>query len=136
MVGRYRNARRGQAALMITLSLIPTIGMLGLVVDLGYAYYRKSIAKTAAQSAAIAAIMAVKSAASWTTCNANGLTCQTPTACSASPSLPAANNMTNGCLYAKQNGFLNSGRQAVTMEAHGPDGIRPSGLSVAPSYWV
>jgi len=120
---------------MISLSLVPTLGMLGLVMDIGWAYYRKMAAKTAADSAVIASVMAVQGASDWSTCNANGLTCQVATACPAAPALPG-NNMINGCLYAKQNGFVNSGRQTVTMTAHGPDGIAPPGLSVTPAYWV
>ena len=135
-VNRAPGSRRGQAALLITLSLVPIVGMLGLVVDIGYAYYRKVLAKTAAQSATIAAIMAVQSASSWGTCNSNGLTCQNATACPASPSTPPSNNIMNGCLYAKQNGFVNSGNQTVTMEAHGPDGTTPPGTTISPAYWV
>lgn len=120
---------------MIALSLVPILGMIGLAWDLGWAYYRKQCAQTAANSAAIGAVMAVSGASSYSTCNSNGLTCQTATACAANPALPG-NNLVNGCLYAKQNGFVNSGSQTVTMTAHGPDGITPPSGGVSPAYWV
>jgi Flp pilus assembly protein TadG len=131
---RPRNPRRGQAAIMVTLSLIPTLGLLGLVVDIGYSYYRKQMAQTAAETAAIAAAMAVENNA--LTCNTAGLVCQDATACPASPTLSATSNMTNGCLYAKQNGFVNSGNQTVTMEAHLTTTKSPPVTGASPAYWV
>jgi hypothetical protein len=120
---------------MITLSLIPTLGMLGLVVDFGYAYYRKQMARTAAVSAAIAAAVAVQN--NTLTCNTGGLTCQDETACPASPVLSTSDNMSRGCLYAMQNGFVNSGSQTVTMEAHlSTSKSAPSGAAAKPTYWV
>jgi hypothetical protein len=121
---------------MITLSLVPTVALVGLVVDLGWGYYRKQMAKTAAVSAANAAVLAVSGLSSYTTCNLNGLTCQNETACPSSPTTPPSSNMINGCLYAKQNGFVNSGNQTVTMQAHGPDGVAPPDASTSPTYWV
>ena len=121
---------------MVTLSLVPTVALIGLVVDLGWGYFRKQMAKTAAVSAANAAVLAVSSLNSYTTCNSNGLTCQNDTACPASPTTPPSSNMINGCLYAKQNGFVNSGSQTVTMQAHGPDGVAPADASTSPTYWV
>ncbi|HEY2016241.1 MAG TPA: pilus assembly protein TadG-related protein [Bryobacteraceae bacterium] len=122
--------------MLVTLSLIPTLAMVGLVVDIGYAYYRKIMAQTAAQSAAIGAAMAVKSKVS--ACNANGLTCTTTaSACAASPVLSASDNYTNGCLYAKQNGFVNSGRQTVTMWGNLSSKVAsPVGSGPTPTYWV
>ena len=45
---------------MVTLSLFPLLGMMGLLVDMGYAHYRKQMAKAAAMSAAIAAAISVQ----------------------------------------------------------------------------
>src|SRR5689334_12774058 len=114
---RRNDTQRGQAAVMVTLSIIPTLALLGLVVDVGWGYYRKEAARIAAQAAATAAATVVANA-DITTCNAHNVTCQNATACPASPVLVASDNMSNGCLYAKQNGFVNSGLQTVTMEAH------------------
>ncbi len=60
--GRARNRCSGQAALMITISLPVTLGLIGLVVDVGWAYYREEACRTAAQSAAFAAAMAANKA--------------------------------------------------------------------------
>ncbi len=131
----HRSSRAGQAAILLTMSLVVTLGLLGLVVDIGWAYWRREAAKTAADSAAMAAVMAV-STSTLTTCNANGVTCQNDTACPASPVSPPTNNIGNGCLYAQKNGFVNSGKQTVTIQAHGPDNISPAGLNLTPTYWV
>ena len=38
--------RKGQTAIMFTLAAVPLFGILGLVVDIGWAYYRKQAAQT------------------------------------------------------------------------------------------
>src|SRR5690242_3450124 len=134
-IPRKNDTRRGQAALMVSLSIIPTLGLLGLVVDVGWGYYRKEACKTAAQAAATAAATVVANA-DISTCNAHNVTCQNATPCPANPTLVASDNMSNGCLYAKQNGFVNSGQQTVTMEAHGPDGVASPISGSSPNYWV
>src|SRR5690242_820648 len=97
----------GQAALMVTLSLPLTLGLMGMVVDLGWAYWRTEACKTAAQAAAMAAAMSAKSAgnltcASGVACTANA---STYADCPASPSSPPSTNIQSGCLYAQSNGF-------------------------------
>jgi len=42
---------KGQVLIMVTLALVPMIGMLGLVTDLGYMNYVKKSAQAAADSA-------------------------------------------------------------------------------------
>jgi Flp pilus assembly protein TadG len=84
---RKRNSARGQAALMVTLSIIPTLGLLGLVVDVGWGFYRKEMCKTAAQAAATAAATVVANA-DITTCNAHNVTCQNATAVGSTSSCP------------------------------------------------
>ena len=49
---QHRN-QRGQTAVMFTIAIIPLLGMVGLVVDMGWAYFRKQAAQTAADAAAI-----------------------------------------------------------------------------------
>src|SRR5215475_6794166 len=102
---------RGQAAIMLSLSMVVTIGTLGLVVDVGWDYWRKEAAKTAATAAASAAIMAAKGAPNFN-CTSASATCtadaSTYGTCSATPANPPANNIDKGCLYAQRNGFVSS----------------------------
>ena len=101
---------------MISLSLVPILGALGLVVDLGWGYYRKELCLTAAQSTAIAASMAAKSRAS-VGCGSGSTQVPCPTNSPCSSSLTTASDpIQAGCLYAQQNGFTNGGnnnRQSV-----------------------
>jgi hypothetical protein len=127
-----RHSEGGQAAIMLTMSLVVTLGLLGLVVDVGWAYWRREACATAADAAVLAAAMSVSTNSSFT-CGSGGVTCQSDTACPASPTSPPTTNVGAGCLYAKQNGFVNSGNQKVTMAAN----TSSSPVSgVAPSYWV
>ncbi len=125
---------RGQAAILLTLSMVATVGTLGLVVDIGWAYWRREAAATAADSAALAAARyAAANFSSYTSCP-TGLTCNSSdTACSATPASPPTTTFGAGCLYAKQNGFLNSGNQTVSM-AGNTSGSPVTGVS--PAYWV
>jgi len=120
----------------MTISLTATLGLMGFVVDFGWAYWRKEAAATAAASAASAAMMAAKSAANQS-CG-TGTThwnCSSSYSCPASPSTGSiASNLDNGCLYAKQGGFLNTGNQTVTMKAG--TGTPPTASGVTTSYYV
>jgi hypothetical protein len=131
-----KDRRRGQAALLMTMSLTATVGAMGLVVDFGWAYWRKEAAATAANSAASAAIVAAHAASNWL-CG-TGTTYWTCSGaaygCAASPTYPPASNLDDGCLYAKVNGFLNTGRQTVTMTSG--TGTPPAVPGLTPSYWV
>src|SRR5690348_9153705 len=84
---------RGQAAILLTLSMVVTIGLLGMVADIGWAYWRREAATTAADSAALAAAMYAKTTSAFTA--------QSDTACSASPASPPTSPAGAGCLYAK-----------------------------------
>jgi hypothetical protein len=88
---------------------------MGLVVDFGWAYWRKEAAYTAANAAATAAIAAANSVSNQICgAGADQWNCSsTSYGCAANHTTPAAANLDNGCLYAKQNGFLNTGRQSV-----------------------
>jgi hypothetical protein len=105
------------------------------VVDFGWAYWRKEAAATAANSAATAAIAAASSASNQSCGSGTGnWNCSSAYGCAASPATPAASNLDNGCLYAKQNGFLNTGRQTVTMQAG--TGAPPTASGVTAAYYV
>jgi hypothetical protein len=125
--------RSGQALIMITLSLIPMFGLLGLVVDVGWMEFIKKQAQTAADAAAMAALLQFQSTtfSSSFACGTNGVVCQAPTSCSPAPS----NYLNSGCLYAQLNGFTSSGNQYVTIQAG--VGVPPTAAGVNSSaYWV
>ena len=128
-----RERQRGQAAIMATISLVVIFGLLGLVVDVGWAYWRREACKTAAEAAVVAAGMAASSASSFT-CG-SGVTCQSATACPSSLT-PASNPINAACLYAQQNGFTNGangGKQSVKIAA----GVSANPVpGISPSYWI
>ena len=136
---RIRARSRGQAILLVTLSIPVMLGLLGLVVDVGWMYWRKEACLTAAQAGAFAAAMtASKSTTSYpATCNtSSALWCSaTPVSCDASPTNPPVNNFQTACLYAKANGFSpgNSG-QVVKVAAN--NGSTTDAPNVSPSYYI
>src|SRR5579862_1921965 len=99
----------GQALLMVTFAAIPMFGMVGLVVDLGYMQYVKKSTQAAADSAAYAAAIAFHSSNSGSSFSCGGsIVCQaTPQYCDPAIVSPS-NPLENGCLYAKQNGYIHS----------------------------
>jgi hypothetical protein len=130
---RSSNKHRGQALIMVTLALIPMFGLIGLAVDLGWMEFTKESAQTAADAAAISALLQFQSTTFSTdlTCGVGGVICQPPTSCN-----PAPNNyLHSGCAYAQLNGFSPSGNQSVTMQAG--VGVPPTAPGVQSSaYWV
>src|SRR5277367_5880634 len=101
---------------MATMSLFMLFGIMGLAIDLGWSYYRKQVAQTAADAAALAAAVVAENSSGTNviTCGSYNVVCQAITAC---PTITgsASNNIQNGCMYAKANGFVNSGTQTVKM---------------------
>src|SRR5260370_41898207 len=85
-----RDSRRGQTAVLFTLSLLPLFGVLGLVVDIGWAYYRKEAAQTAADAAASAAAEAAYMAAGGgaPTCSTSGVSGYNTTPYTCPPRIP------------------------------------------------
>jgi Flp pilus assembly protein TadG len=133
-----RKNRRGQATLLVTFSLVPMVGLLGLATDLGYMHYVKQSAQAAADSAVLAAVSRFHSDVSGSsyTCNQAGVICGSSYSCP--PTLTtAANAIQTACLYAKQNGFTASGNQNVLVDSN--TGSTPpatvSGVTSA-AFWI
>jgi Flp pilus assembly protein TadG len=124
--------RSGQAGILMVLSLTLLFGVLGLAIDVGWGYYKRQTAQTAADAAALAA-------ASWAadhglTCGTGGVTCASATTCSYPNVNPPTSNLQVGCSYAAANGFVNHGSQTVTMMANTttPPGVTGN----RPNYWA
>jgi Tfp pilus assembly protein PilX len=129
--------RRGQALVLVTAAMFVMLGMLALVVDLGWAHYRREAAQAAADAAALAAAQAAMqtSGGGSVSCGSQ-IACQsTPQACPSSPSVPPTNNLVSGCLYAAANGFRQAGRQSVRL-ASGITSPPPTAPGVNARYWV
>src|SRR5437667_7052311 len=127
------NKHRGQALILVTLTLIPMFGLLGLAVDLGWMEFTKKSAQTAADAAAMAALLQFQSTTFSTTvtCGVGGVVCQAPTSCSPAP----ASYLHSGCDYAQLNGFSSAGNQYVSLESG--IGAPPTAPTVLSStYWV
>jgi hypothetical protein len=109
------------------MSIMVICGLLGLVVDIGWANWRKEACKTAAEAAAQAAVAAAKSG------GAGNYNVTGTTNC---PSAPGSSTPLNiGCQYAKENGFTNGTNNAtVTYQAGTTAGSPASGVST--TYWV
>ncbi len=126
---------KGQVVLLCTISLIPLLALLGLVVDIGWMRYLKTSAQTAADAAAMAAALKFHSTmgGSVFTCGVDGVVCQAPTSCDPMPSAPY---LRSACLYAQQNGFAAAGNQNVTLETGvSPSPPSASGVNSA-AYWI
>jgi hypothetical protein len=129
--------RAGQTLIIFTLALIPLMGILGLVVDIGWAYFRKEVAQTAADAAANAAAMAAYTAASGKAplCSMPGVGCYAAEySCPAVLISPPSDNIQAGCMYARDNGFVTAGRQQVTFQSG--VGNPPTSSGVTVGYWV
>lgn len=118
-----------------------TLGLTGLVVDEGWAYWRQEACLTAAQASAMAgAIYANNANSTWppstcttssaVSCNPNGTTCpSTLTLNSTATSVVQA-----ACLYAQQNGFKATGTQNVTVTTN--TGNSPTASGVTTAYYI
>ena len=121
----------GQAIIMMTLGCVFLFGTLGLVVDLGYGYYRKQVAQAAVDSAVTSGVAMARDNGG--TCGTGGVLCQSGTVCAANPTNPPATNFDAACLYAKLNGFPTTGNQQVTISAGSGS---PSNVNVTSTYWM
>ena len=106
-------------------------GVVGLVSDFGWAYYRKQTAQAAAQAAALATVKAAMTM-SGGVCGNSNVVCQTETSCPSNITTGGGmSNIDKGCLYAQQNGYRSTGKQKVTIET----GTTLYG-NVAVTYWA
>jgi hypothetical protein len=130
---KSNQSRRGQAALMMTLSLAVILGMLGLVVDLGWAYFRQQAAQSAADAGAIAAVRAAVT--SGPNCTNTAVFCGAATKCPSVAPGAATTSFDNACMLAAANGFTTSGIDTVSVQA-GTSSPVPTVSGPVASYWA
>jgi Flp pilus assembly protein TadG len=131
-----REKQKGQALPMLTVSLIALCGVMGLAVDLGWSFFVKRSAQTAADVAAQAAVQQALNSVGQVgaiDCSNGQVACQAVAQCN------AAGNLTTGCLYAQAHDFTvagHNGHQNVTIAADttSPPPTAP-GVNNA-EYWV
>src|SRR5437762_3256490 len=99
---------RGQALIMTTMALIPMFGLMGLAVDLGWMEFTKKSAQSAADAAAMAAVLQFQSTIFSADLSCGGqsgaIICQSPTECSTI----TTGYLHSACAYAQLNGFTSS----------------------------
>jgi hypothetical protein len=137
-----RRARKsaGQTLLLVSVSSSVLFGLLALVVDVGWAYYRQQAAQAAADAAVLAAAQAAATSAPVSiVCGSNQVWCGSPagtaTACPATAPTTMTTNYDNACAMAAQNGFVTSGKQRVTIQANTTSSA-PTAPGATVSYWV
>lgn len=126
---------------MATLLIILVLSMMGLAMETGMAFYIRQEAHAAAESAAMATVLAAMGSVSGSsmTCSSSGSAgtqCSlTATTCAASPNSPPQTNLDNGCLFAKQNGFTVGGNTVVKITANNTS-PPPNNPNVSVIYWA
>src|ERR1044071_4813273 len=102
---------------MFTLVLTTMFGAVGLVTDIGWAYYRKQVAQAAGQATAQAAVKAALAMFSGACSTGNHVLCQPETSCPSSITVSSGmSNIDKACLYAQTNGYVSTGQRKVTLE--------------------
>jgi len=120
---------------MMTLALTVVLGMLGLAVDVGWAYYRQQAAQAAADAAALAAVRAA------VTAQPGGISCTGAVSCGAATNCPAtapgsaSTTFNAACMLAAANGFTTSGSDRVSVQA-GTSNPVPTVPGPTASYWA
>ena len=121
MLDRFRSQgrRKGQAVILVTLVLMPMIGLIGLVTDLGYMNFVQKSAQAAADSAAKAAVYKFNRTLAGSSFDCSiGWMCNQPAWTCPSGLTTASNPVETACLYAAQNGFSTSNpKQNVKIES-------------------
>lgn len=116
---------------MVTVGIVFLMGVLGLVVDVGWGYYRKQVAQAAADSAVLASIAAAGTAT--ITCGSGGVYCTqspNPTSLPCTSSTITGTNLASGCAYGLANGIASAN---ITMSSGIPAG-KVNGVAV--NYYV
>jgi hypothetical protein len=123
-----RNARRGQALLLVTFALIAMCGLLGLAVDLGWAYFVKKSAQASADAGALAAAQNIL----YRVYQTQPVTFKM--AYAGSNTCPDAGDagLATGCQYAQQSGF--GGTISMTSGSNSAPPTIPN--LATPYYWV
>lgn len=122
---------------MATLSISVMIGLLSFAVDMGWGYFRREAAQSAADAAATAAVRAVQTGVTGTPACGNGIVwCGSPagaaTNCPATKPSSATNTYDNACMLAASNGYTTAGSTTVSVQANTTTPF--NGATV--SYWV
>jgi hypothetical protein len=138
MQAKDAKGTRGQVLVLVSVGLLFMVGIIGLATDLGLFFLLKKSAQAAADTAALAAVrQALENAGNGTPSCGGAVACQSAAPCPSIAGAPA-DNLQNGCLYARQNGFAeggHGGRQHVTVAAG--TGFPPSAPGVNDVfYWV
>src|SRR5262252_8949217 len=103
MMSNDKKQERGQAMMMMTLSIILICGMLGMVVDLGWGFFVKRSAQSAADAAALAAVRKAYSVIGQQGDYSCGTDLDCESAAVSCSSITNSSNLYNGCQYAQQN---------------------------------
>src|SRR5947209_7192376 len=111
MFTRQGSRQNGQAVVLVTCAMVPMMMILGLVTDLGYMHYIRKAAQAAADSAALAAVYRYNRTISGSTtdCSAASWMCRSGDWSCPSAIVNATNPVEAACVYAKLNGFSNTG---------------------------
>ena len=126
--------RSGQMVIFVSLCLMVLITIVGFTVDLGYSYYVKVYAQTAADSAASAA--AIYANTNSYSCGSSGLICNSTYSCPSSVT-SVGTALQAGCAYAGANGFTNTGNQSVSLIANSSAAAAvPNETGNAPALWI
>jgi hypothetical protein len=130
---RIRQSERGQVLLVFALSIFVLLGILALVMDVGWGQYVGKKAQAAADAAALAAATEALRLVS----PDGALECG-DVACQGEGDCPASGNLQNGCQYASANQFASGGdggRQTVKIAAN-TSSPAPGVPNVPVKYWV
>jgi len=126
---------------MATLSCLLMFGLLSLGVDLGWGYYRREVAQTAADAAAAAIIKAaMTSSPSSQACGSNNVWCGSPagtvTSCPTTAPVSPVTSFDYGCMLAAANGYTPNGTsRSVTIQAN-TTSPAPTVPGTTVSYWA
>lgn len=135
---------KGQAILLITASLIPLMGLLGLASDIGYMHFARKSAQKAADAAVLAAAARFYQTIGGSSfdCTAFTWICNSSTPYTCNKDLTTATNpLETGCLYAKRNGFWawngdgTPSKQNVSFVSGVPPTPPPTATGVSSGAW-